>query len=133
MKNLIWEIQKYKKIEKENFFQEKNIENGKTILLDEHKKISFLELKNKKRGRKKDGAKIKIEKTGIYDKFSYDNIKRKVKTHFHNFIIAFLNLILDKTLTKRKFGKISSYITQNITVGFNQKLFEQPIKDIIVQ
>lgn len=121
------------KIEKENFLKEKNIENGQSILLDEQKNISSLELKNKKRGRKKDGAKIKIEKTGIHDKFSDDNIKRKVKTHFHNFIIAFLNLILDKTFTKRKFGKISSYITQNITVGFNQKLFEQPIKDIVVQ
>jgi hypothetical protein len=73
---------------------------------------------------------------GGHDKFSDDNLKRKVKTHFHNYIIALLNSKFvnkpgyDKSL---KFGKIKSTITQNITVEFNQKLFNQQIKDIIVE
>ena len=89
---------------------------------------------NKKRGRKKLKNDKTVENYGIHDKFSHDNIKRKVKTHFHIFIIALLNMKSEKILSKKnRFGKISSSITQNITVEFNQKLFDKKIRDIIIQ
>ena len=89
---------------------------------------------NKKRGRKKLKSLICYEEEGIHGKFSADNIKRKIKTHYHNYIIALLNLKAKKLLDNRyKFGKIASDITQNLTVEFNQKLFEEKIKDIIVK
>ena len=58
--------------------------------------IEYLHRKQKRKGRiKKLG--IKPECTpifysdNIHSKFNQDNIKRKIKTHFHNFIIAYLN------------------------------------------
>ena len=89
---------------------------------------------NKKRGRKNKISSDSEKKQSIHDKYSDDNLKRKIKTHFHNFIIAFLNMKSKHILTKKyQFGKMSSEITQNITVEYNQKLFEKKLKDIIVE
>ena len=85
-------------------------------------------LLKKKRGRKTYKTDYKV-----HDRDSPDNIKRKVKTHFHNFIIALLNMKIGQFLKKEvKFGKIASKITQDLTVEYNQKLFQTKIKDIIV-
>ena len=89
---------------------------------------------NKKRGRRLKKSNEEVV-TGSHDRFSDDNLKRKVKTHFHNYIIALLNknFVVEPGLDKSlKFGKIKSNITQNITVEYNQFLFNQKIKDIIV-
>lgn len=95
--------------------------------------LNSLYFANKKRDRIKHKSTKHNEGIGIHDKYSDDNIKRKVKTHFHNFIIALLNKKSNHILNKRnRFGKISSNITQNITVEFNQNLFEQKIRDIVV-
>ena len=86
----------------------------------------------KKKGRKKKGS----NDHRSHDKFSDDNMKRKVKTHFHNYIIALLNNELEKNPQnekKMRFGKMNSKITQNITIGYNRILFEKKIKDIIVE
>ena len=124
-----------KEAEKENSITNKgiDIEEGK-IFENETKNINNL---NKKRGRRqiKNGKNGKNEENNVaHDKFSHDNIKRKVKTHFHTFIIALLNMKSGNILNnKNKFGKISSSITQNITVEYNQKLFNKKIKDIIIE
>lgn len=89
---------------------------------------------NKKRGRRLKESNDEIV-AGAHDKFSDDNLKRKIKTHYHNYIIALLNSKIvfkagyDKLL---KFGKIKSSVTQNITVEFNQDLFNKKIKDVII-
>ena len=89
---------------------------------------------NKKRGRKKKISNDSDKKSSIHDKYSDDNLKRKIKTHFHNFIIAFLNMKSKNILSKKyQFGKMSSEITQNITVEYNQNLFVKKMKDIIVE
>lgn len=81
-----------------------------------------------KRGRKTIKTDYKV-----HDKDSPDNIKRKVKTHFHNFIIALLNMKIGLLLPEEvKFGKIASKITQDLTVEYNQRLFQTKIKDIII-
>jgi hypothetical protein len=126
-----------KNIETKNNLCDKNIENEGKISLEDQKENSIIKnlyFTNKKRGRKNNRGNKSLENNVIHDKFSDDNIKRKVKTHFHSFIIAYLNKKSNNILGKKnKFGKIASYITQNITVEFNQRLFEQKIKDIIVK
>ncbi len=109
--------------------EEKNIiENEKET--NSTKEKNFI---NKKRGRKRKKSLNKNENKE-HDKFSHDNLKRKVKTHFHLFIITLLNMYSKDILSKRnRFGKISSEITQNITVEFNQNLFKKKIKDVIVK
>ena len=89
----------------------------------------------RKRGRRKlkSGEEYEI---ALHTKDNDDNIKRKVKTHFHNFIVAYLNMIIRRTLkTKRiyKFKKMCSKITQDVTISYNKKLMETPVKDVLVQ
>ena len=87
----------------------------------------------KKRGRKKEKMNVGNNQTGIHGIFSEDNIKMKVRAHYHNFIVAFLNMKSKKILEeKNKFAKLNSKFTGNITIEYNQKLFEQKIKDIII-
>jgi hypothetical protein len=63
-----------------------------------------------------------------------DNIKRKIKTHFHCFIISFLNLTIKKEyngIQKFTFKKMCSEVTQNITINYNKNLLLTPIKEIL--
>ena len=84
-----------------------------------------------KRGRKPSKANEIDYK--IHGKDSPDNIRRKIKTHFHNFMIALLNMKIRPYLPQgERFGKISFKITQDLTVEYNQKLFQTKIKDIII-
>ena len=137
--NNIWKnIENQNKRVKKKFFKRKKIEVNeveKTELknIKTPKNNKFIQ---KKRGRKKlddsENNNILISK---HDRNSDDNLKRKVKTHFHNYIIALLNskLKLEPGKEKLKFVKINSEITQNITIEYNQNLFKKAIKDIIVQ
>jgi hypothetical protein len=94
------------------------------------------QIKNKrKRGRRKLKSGEEYE-LALHTKDNDDNIKRKVKTHFHNFIVAYLNMLIKQTLkTKRiyKFKKMCSKITQDVTISYNKKLMDTPIKDVLVQ
>lgn len=98
--------------------------------------LSFSEGKKiRKKGRRKlkPGQDFEL---ALHTKDNDDNIKRKVKTHFHNFIVAYLNMIIKQTLrTKRqyKFKKMCSKITQDVTISYNKKLMDTPVKDILVQ
>lgn len=97
---------------------------------------SNLETKTKrKKGRRKLKSGEEYE-LALHTKDNDDNIKRKVKTHFHNFIVAYLNMLIRQNLkTKRiyKFKKMCSKITQDVTISYNKKLMETPIKDVLVQ
>jgi hypothetical protein len=117
--------------------QEKKSTNDTNEIIrekEEDSKNMENKLISKKRGRKNKKEDNMNKKGNIHDKFSDDNLKRKVKTHFHIFVIAFLNMKIKSFLGKKyRFGKISSEITQNITVEFNQKLFDEKIKDVLVK
>ena len=65
-------------------------------------KIDNTESKNKRRrGRRRLKSNVKYE-LALHTKDNDDNIKRKVKTHFHNFIVAYLNMLIRHNLkTKR--------------------------------
>jgi hypothetical protein len=94
---------------------------------------------NKKTKRKK-GRKLKNEISiirpheRIHSRLNSDNIKRKIKTHYHNFIISLLNLTIKKEfngIQKFKFKKMDSETTQNITINYNRNLLHTPIKEIL--
>ena len=97
---------------------------------------SNLETKTKrKKGRRKLKSGEEYE-LALHTKDNDDNIKRKVKTHFHNFIVAYLNMLIRQNLkTKRiyKFKKMCSKITQDVTISYNKNLMETPIKEVLVQ
>lgn len=70
----------------------------------------------------------------IHSRLNNDNIKRKIKTHFHCFIISLLNLTIKKEydgIPKFKFKKIDSQITQNVNINYNKSLLFTPIKEIL--
>ena len=130
VKKFFKKIISIKEIDKEKTFTKEN--NMNEVESSYIPKKLFI---NKKRGRRLKKSK-EINREGTHDRFSDNNLKRKVKTHFHNYIIALLNskLVVDTPNNKTiKFGKIKSNITQNITVDYNQMLFNKPIKDIILE
>lgn len=72
--------------------------------------------------------------SNTHSKYFQDNIKRKIKTHFHNFIIAFLNIESKKqnqSLHQFRFKKMESAITQDIRISENKKLLQRPLKEIL--
>ena len=89
----------------------------------------------RKKGRKLKDEIIQIKgNQRIHSRLNSDNIKRKIKTHFHCFIISYLNLVIKKEwngIQKYKFKKIDSEITQNITISYNRNLLNTPIRNII--
>jgi len=136
--NNIWKnIENQNKRIKTKFFKRKKIEINEVErpILKNNKSHLKTKLLKKKRGRKKLNDSDNSILISKHDRNSDDNLKRKVKTHFHNYIIALLNskLNLEPGKEKLKFVKINSEITQNITIEYNQNLFKKRIKDIIVQ
>lgn len=80
----------------------------------------------KKRGRKNNNPekKKKVE----HDKYSQDNMMRKIKTNLLDYIVNYLNESLeDKTF---KFYKISSDISENLKKDFNIALMKRTLYDI---
>jgi hypothetical protein len=64
---------------------------------------------------------------------SFDNLLRKIKVLFHNFIIEFLNNFVCKIFGSQRliFRKISGKVTKNISKDFNKKLAKNTIKTFI--
>jgi hypothetical protein len=127
----------------------KNYSNNHLILIDQLKDMNKSNVSNKldnkfliiKRGRKfkffydKKKEEINLFKgKRIHNKFSNDNIRRRIKTLFHDYIIKLLNCLVKKLFIKlrMKFVKINSKITKNISIEYNRNLLDQKIKDIII-
>ena len=111
------------------FFDHETNENNIYNSNEANENLPQLEnLLKTKRGRKTDRTDYKI-----HDRDSPDNIRRKVKTHFHNFMVALLNMKIRQFLQMdENFGKIAFKMTQDLSVEYNQKLFKTKIKDIII-
>ena len=131
--------EKYNPIE---FTEKKKIEISKIYKPNEviipycdSKKISNQKKTTKKRGRKlKNEICIIRPSERIHSRLNSDNIKRKIKTHFHCFIISFLNLTIKKEydgVQKFTFKKMNSEVTQNISIKYNKNLLLKPIKEIL--
>ena len=60
-----------------------------------------------------------------------DNIVYKIKSHFHSFIIKYLNLILSFAGIEGKFSNFCGNFQKDITRKTNSKLLDLPISDIL--
>ena len=69
----------------------------------------------------------------IHNKFSNDNIRRRIKALFHGYIIKLLNHLVKKKFKKirNKFVKLNSRITKDVGIVYNRNLLNKKIKDII--
>ena len=103
----------------------------------EDKKVSKKFL-TKKKGRKKKSQEIIPEEENkekiVHSKFSNDNIKRRIKGLFNNYIVNLLNDLIKKKFrkTKIKFVKMDIKNTKDIGIEFNRNLLSKPIKEIII-
>ena len=94
----------------------------------------------KKKGRKikslkgMDEIKINSGEKRVHNKFSNDNIRRRIKALFHDYIIKLLNHLVKKRFKRirNKFVKLNSRITKDVGIVYNRNLLNKKIKDIIV-
>ena len=98
--------------------------------------------RTKKKGRKKKIS-LNIENQStratdpyeiVHNKFSKDNIRRRIKALFNNYIIRLLNnLIKQKYLNSRHyFLKMNIKVTKDLGIEYNRYLLNAPLKEIIV-
>ena len=127
---------------KSSLFKEK-INSHILCQLNEQNEIRELKFITKKRGRKsldednpnskKSNKKINAIKK-VHDKFYNDNIRRKIKSLYHKYIINLLNNLIKQKLKriKKKFVKMNIKITKDVSIEYNRNLLNKSIKDIIV-
>ena len=106
-----------------------------TTEINEQKEEKQFKFITKKRGRKnKDQIITKSENKNVHNKFSNDNIKRRIKASYNKYIIKLLNNIVKKKYKKTtiKFLKMNIRITKDIGIEYNQNLLNKPLREIIV-
>ena len=99
----------------------------------EEKRLKFIITK---RGRKNKSQEIKKpERKNVHNKFSNDNIKRRIKASFNKYIIKLLNKLMKEKYKKAriKFLKMNIKITKDISIEYNRHLLNKYIKEIIVK
>jgi hypothetical protein len=85
-------------------------------------------LKNKKRGRKSNSEE---EKEKNHDKYSPDNVKRKIQVHYLSFITLIINVILDSCGIREKFYKLEYEFKRIVNKRHFNYLINSKIGDII--
>ena len=115
-------------------FQE-NIFIYQPYFLPEHKiyiPIPVYKQTEKKYGRRKKGE-IILKKPN-HSKYSFDNIMRKIKVYYHNYIINFINDYIKKiyhNFQRFRLRKISGKVTQNVTRKYNQYIAQRTLKEFL--
>lgn len=104
--------------------KEKKFEIKKAASL---KKDSFMAIK-KKRGKKKTNSDLNDKP---HDKYSPDNLLRKIQVHYLGFVIAFLNEILSFLKYNKKFLKLGYDYKKNITKKNLEYLKDKKIIDVV--
>ena len=114
------------------FENPKKIVNGSNSL-DKLKSIDdkFYIIKKGRKGKNFNSGIINDRR--VHNKFCNDNIRRRIKTLFNNYIIKLLNNLLKKNFigTKMKFAKINIRITKDVGIKYNRNLLDKKIRDII--
>lgn len=102
-----------------------------SIEQESNKEYKFI---TKKRGRKNKDNPTNTKGKNVHSKFSNDNIKRRIKGLFNNYIIHLLNTLSKKRFKKYKikFMKMNIRVTKDIGIEYNRNLLEKNIKDIII-
>lgn len=73
-------------------------------------------------------------KEPLHTKESIDNIRRKIKTHFIQFLICFMNEVIAvklQTKPKLEFKPIDYKVIKNITQSVNRKQFQMKLRDFL--
>ena len=115
-------------------FQE-NIFIYQPYFLPEHQiyiPIPVYKQTEKKYGRRKKGE-IILKKPN-HSKYSFDNIMRKIKVYYHNYIINFINDYIKKiyhNFQRFRLRKISGKVTQNVTRKYNQYIAQRTLKEFL--
>ena len=68
----------------------------------------------------------------IHDKYSDDNMLRKIQNHYLNFIILFLNEILKNLNYKQRFLKLDYDYKKTVNKDFVERLKKSTLKDIVI-
>ena len=145
LKNLSMEISDLSILSKALYSNKPFIEKTKSFpSFDANKELIAKEYKfrTKKKGRKKKVT-LNIENQStratdpyeiVHNKFSKDNIRRRIKALFNNYIIRLLNnLIKQKYLNSRHyFLKMNIKVTKDLGIEYNRNLLNAPLKEIIV-
>jgi hypothetical protein len=84
--------------------------------------------KNKKRGRKSNSEE---EKEKNHDKYSPDNVKRKIQVHYLSFITLIINVILNSCGIREKFYKLEYEFKRIVNKRHFNYLINSKIGDII--
>ena len=95
---------------------------NKIVNDDEKKEIKFI----KKRGRK--GNKGTLDNNVVHDKFTDDNVIRKIKTAIFQYILIELNNSLENKFYK--FFPLNAELNKNLNRDLNVKLLDKTIRQI---
>ncbi len=123
----------YKKQNNENSndLNNNNEFNNQVNLVDRDNNLIIYEKRGRKNKSKNSKIILKEHKiNNLHSKENDDNIRRKIKCHFHNFIINYFNnLIKEKKKGNLKFKKIKYSYALNDTMKFNKILLLSKISD----
>lgn len=88
---------------------------------------------NKKRGRQieETNSSNNKNKPKVHDKFSTDNLLRKIQVHYISFIISAINSILKNLGYKEKFLKLDYDAKKNVSRNYFEFLKKSSLSDII--
>lgn len=119
-------------VHKEDFFnfEQLPINIDKEGKVKEEKKSKIFFISNKKRGRKESKNK---NKNIIHNKYNKDNLLRKIQNHFLNFIVSYINEILEKLKYIDKFYFLNYKYKHNVKKKFIDELKKQSIGEILCQ
>ena len=78
--------------------------------------VQFITIKKGRKFKSFDGDNYNVKR--VHNKFSNDNVRRRIKALFNNYIIKLLNCLFKKRFKRirMKFVKINSRITENISI-----------------
>ena len=70
----------------------------------------------------------------VHNKYSHDNIKRRIKALVNNYIIQLLNHLIKQKYNNVniKFLKMNIRVTKDIGIEYNRNLLNTPLREIIV-
>ena len=120
-----------------NPFEEQNRKKLCFKIDEEHHETNKKNIKSsekivikKKRGRGNIND-LKEKSLNIHDKYSADNLLRKLQVHYLSFIISFLNDILKNLNYKKKFLKLDYKFKKNVKQNFVESLKSKSLREII--
>ena len=111
------------------------------ISLDKVSTNKEFKFKTKRRGRKNKPLNTETQDNistdmtnNVHNKYSHDNIKRRIKALFNNYIIKLLNNLIKQKFNNIpiKFLKMDIRVTKDIGIEYNRNLLNNLLKDIIV-